>query len=85
MGRGLATALNAYNRAVGSYDRRLMPMGRRLEEMMVTLQTKRDLVAPAGIEGTVRQSTEATATAETGSSKPSENGRLFPDIPQREN
>ncbi|MCP4203300.1 MAG: DNA recombination protein RmuC [bacterium] len=83
MGRGLATALNAYNRAVGSYDRRLMPMGRRLEEMMVTLQTKRDLKAPAGIEGTVRQSTEATAGRDIAD--PPENGRLFPDAPHREN
>ncbi len=59
MGRGLTSALTAYNRAVGSYDRRLMPMGRRLEEMMVTLQTRRDLQAPDPVEGTVRQSTEA--------------------------
>lgn len=81
MGRGLAAALSAYNRAVGSYDRRLMPMGRRLEEMMVTLQTKRDLKTPADIEGTVRQSTEAGREA----SDPVENGRLFPDSPHREN
>lgn len=82
MGRGLATALSAYNRAVGSYDRRLIPMGRRLEEMMVTLQTKRDLKAPAGIEGTVRQSTEATAS---DAGDPPENGQLFPDSTHREN
>ncbi len=87
MGRGLATALSAYNRAVGSYDRRLMPMGRRLEEMMVTLQTKRDLETPAGIEGTVRQSTEATSARDSGpdSSDTAERSRLSPDAPQREN
>ena len=83
MGRGLATALSAYNRAVGSYDRRLMPMGRRLEEMMVTLQTKRDLTSPTVIEGTVRQSTEAAAARD--SSDPPENGRLLRDSAEREN
>ena len=87
MGRGLATALSAYNRAVGSYDRRLIPMGRRLEEMMVTLQTKRHLETPAGIEGTVRQSTEATSARDSGpdSSDTAERSRLPPDAPQREN
>ena len=81
MGRGLSTALSAYNRAVGSYDRRLMPMGRRLEEMMVTLQSKRDLEAPGTIEATVRQSTEVTV--EDGSEDPASD--LFPYTEPREN
>ncbi len=59
VGRGLKTALNAYNAAVGSFDRRLVPMGRRLEEMQVAEQSKRRLEAPDGIEETVRRSTEA--------------------------
>lgn len=36
MGRGLNTALNAYNEAATSFATRLMPSGRRLEEFKVT-------------------------------------------------
>jgi DNA recombination protein RmuC len=50
LGKGLGAALRAYNDAVGSFDRRLMPMGRRLEELKVSEQTKRDLAAPQPIE-----------------------------------
>ncbi|MFQ5526831.1 MAG: DNA recombination protein RmuC [Thermoanaerobaculia bacterium] len=80
MGRGLAGALNAYNRAVGSYDRRLIPMGRRLEEMMVTLQTRRDLEAPNAVEGTVRQSTERAPKEDSAITE-----SLFSDPDEREN
>jgi DNA recombination protein RmuC len=55
LGRGLETALNAYNTAVGSFDRRLLPMGRRLEEMKVTEQTRRELTAPEPIDETPRR------------------------------
>lgn len=64
LGRGLRTALDAYNTAVGSFDRRLMPMGRRLEEMSVTGHSKRRLEGPEAIDETVRQSTEATIDEE---------------------
>ena len=50
VGKGLATALKAYNDAVGSFDRRVLPMGRRLEELKVSEQTKRDLAAPQPID-----------------------------------
>ncbi len=50
LGKGLGVALKAYNDAVGSFDRRLLPMGRRLEELKVSEQTKRDLVAPQPID-----------------------------------
>ncbi len=50
IGKGLAAALKAYNDAVGSFDRRLLPMGRRLEELKVSEQTKRNLVAPQPID-----------------------------------
>ena len=50
LGKGLGVALKAYNDAVGSFDRRLLPMGRRLEELKVSEQTKRDLAAPQPID-----------------------------------
>jgi DNA recombination protein RmuC len=59
LGRGLRTALEAYNAAIGSYDRRLMPMGRKLEEMKVTEHRKRSLASPEPIDETVRRSTGA--------------------------
>ncbi len=46
IGRGLTAALDAYDRAVGSFDRRLMPMGQRLDELKVSDGTRRDLDAP---------------------------------------
>lgn len=55
LGKGLNTALGAYNDAVGSFDRRLLPMARRLEELKVSEQTKRDLKAPEPIEGEPRK------------------------------
>ena len=50
IGKGLGAALQAYNDAVGSFERRLLPMGRRLDELKVSEQTKRDLVAPQPID-----------------------------------
>ena len=50
VGKGLGAALKAYNDAVGSFDRRLLPMGRRLEELKVSEQTKRDLATPEAID-----------------------------------
>lgn len=50
VGKGLGIALKAYNDAVGSFDRRLRPMGRKLEELKISEQTKRDLVAPEAID-----------------------------------
>ena len=54
-GRGLKTALDAYNRAVGSFNHRLIPMGRRLEELKVSEQSRRDLGAPEIIEERPRE------------------------------
>ncbi len=55
VGRGLKQALDAYNRAVGSFSRRLLPMGRRLDEMQVAEQSKRELAAPEPIDDEVRR------------------------------
>jgi DNA recombination protein RmuC len=46
IGAGLNSARKAYNTAVGSFDRRLIPMSRKLEEMKVSEQSKRELNPP---------------------------------------
>ena len=56
--KGLKSALDAYNRAVGSFDRRLLPMGRRLAELKVSEQSKRDLIAPEPIDEEPRRISE---------------------------
>lgn len=56
--KGLKSALDAYNRAVGSFDRRLLPMGRRLSELKVSEQSRRDLEAPEPIDEEPRRISE---------------------------
>ena len=53
-GRGLKTAVDAYNRAVGSFERRFLPMGQKLESMKVTEQSRRELKSPEPLGSTVR-------------------------------
>jgi DNA recombination protein RmuC len=54
VGKGLQSAIDAYNRARGSFEHRLLPMGRRLEEMRVTEQSRRELTAPEPIDTALR-------------------------------
>ena len=58
VGVGLNSALKAYNAAVGSFDRRLIPMSRKLEEMKVSEQSKRELTAPEPIADDPRKLAE---------------------------
>ncbi|MEK7705667.1 MAG: DNA recombination protein RmuC [Myxococcota bacterium] len=55
VGRHLTSAVHAYNSAVGSFDSRLMPMGRKLDELKVSEQTKRRIEAPAIIDEATRE------------------------------
>jgi DNA recombination protein RmuC len=48
-GRGLKTAVEAFNAAVGSFERRLLPMGQKLESLKVAEHTKRRLEAPIAL------------------------------------
>lgn len=50
VGGALTSAIKAYNSAVGSFDSRLMPMARRLDELKVSEQTKRRVEAPAPVD-----------------------------------
>jgi DNA recombination protein RmuC len=53
IGRGLRTATGAYDTAVGSMERRLLPQLRRIEEMGVSANKR--IEAPEPVEATVRE------------------------------
>ena len=59
IGGGLRAALKAYNQAVGSFDRRLLPMGKRLEGMRIAEQRRRPLAGPQPIDEPVRRPASA--------------------------
>jgi DNA recombination protein RmuC len=46
IGKGLEGAVEAYNRASGSFTRRVLPMRRQLEDMKVTESPSRDVPEP---------------------------------------
>jgi len=43
VGRGLQSALDAYNDAVGSFNRRLLPMSQRLDQLKISAQARRQI------------------------------------------
>lgn len=55
VGRGLEDAVDAYNRAVGSFERRFLPMARKLEELGGTPPGLATLDAPRAVEDTPRR------------------------------
>lgn len=55
MGKGLQGAVGAYNRAVGSFERRLLPMAKQLEDLKVTEQAKRPVERPGKVEDPPRE------------------------------
>jgi DNA recombination protein RmuC len=73
-GRGLKTAVDAYNAAVGSFERRFLPMGQKLENLKVTEQSRRELGAPPalteGPRGTPsRDELEPSSSTEAGADR----------------
>jgi DNA recombination protein RmuC len=54
LGKGLQSAIGAYNDAVGSFDTRFVPMARRLEELKVPDASKAALDAPGAIDESPR-------------------------------
>jgi DNA recombination protein RmuC len=56
VGRGLKTAVSAYNDAMGSFESRLVPMGKKLLDMKVNADPKRQLEAQPPIDEVPRQS-----------------------------
>jgi DNA recombination protein RmuC len=60
MGRGLSSAVDAYNRAVASFEHRLVPLGNRLKELRVSGRGKRQLAAPRAVDTALRLPFEDT-------------------------
>jgi DNA recombination protein RmuC len=54
MGKGLETAVSAYNKGVASFQRRLLPMGKQLEELRATDHAKRGLESPESVDAAPR-------------------------------
>lgn len=55
VGEGLGDAVDAYNQAVGSFERRFLPMGRKLEELKAVPDPAKELVAPRIVEDVPRR------------------------------
>ena len=55
VGKGLSTTVKAYNEAVGSFESRVLPAGRRLEQMKVAESAKSPLEAPPLVEQRLRE------------------------------
>jgi DNA recombination protein RmuC len=63
VGRQLDSAVSAYNEAVGSFDSRVMPQVRRIEQAGAS--SEREMLSPRGVETTARTLT-ARAESEPG-------------------
>lgn len=50
MGKGLRGSVDAYNKAVASFERRLLPMARQLDDMKVTEHMTRQMELPESVE-----------------------------------
>lgn len=59
VGKGLEMVLNAYNQSVGSFDRSIVPQGRRFAELVVGGKT--DFNAPTPVDELPRQSAYTAA------------------------
>jgi len=59
VGRGLEGAVKAYNKAIGSFESRVLPQGRRLAELGAIENAARQLESPGGVESTLRAASSA--------------------------
>lgn len=56
IGKELQGAIDAYNKAVASFEGRILPFGRRLEELGTSEQARKKLPEPPSIETAARES-----------------------------
>ncbi len=69
VGRQLGSAVSAYNEAVGSFDSRVMPQLRRVEE--TGAKSERELTAPAAVDANPRSlASQASALEEMSDGEP---------------
>ncbi len=68
VGKGLETVLNSYNQSVGSFDRNVVPQGRRFAELVVGNET--DFNPPPPIDELPRQSNYAAAETDEEEGEP---------------
>ncbi len=68
VGKGLETVLNSYNQSVGSFDRNVVPQGRRFAELVVGNET--EFNPPPPIDELPRQSNYAAAEMDDGEGEP---------------
>lgn len=59
VGKGLQSALDAYNDAVGSYNRRLLPMSQKLDQLKISAQTRRQIEELEPLDVTPREAGQA--------------------------
>jgi len=76
LGTRLGSAVNAYNDAVGSFDHRVIPQVRRIEQAGIA--SERELAAPAAIETVVRPVTAQLDSDDTPSVPRIARTRRFP-------
>ncbi len=82
VGRQLDSAVGAYNEAVGSFDHRVIPQVRRIEQAGAS--SERDVLAPGAIEITARAITARPELAsDPAREPPPPPPGEFPDLPPR--
>jgi DNA recombination protein RmuC len=82
VGRQLDSAVGAYNEAVGSFDHRVIPQVRRIEQAGAS--SERDVLAPGAIEITARAITARPELAPDPAREPAPPPPgEFPDLPPR--
>lgn len=59
VGKGLQSALDAYNEAVGSFNRRLLPMSQKLDQLKISAQTRRQIEELEPLDVTPREAGQA--------------------------
>jgi DNA recombination protein RmuC len=74
VGRQLDSAISAYNEAVGSFDHRVIPQVRRIEQAGAA--SDREVLAPAAVEITARAITARQESAPGGSSRAAQTPEL---------
>jgi DNA recombination protein RmuC len=58
VGKGLKSSVDSYNKAIGSYNKNVLPQGRRVEQLSAASSAKQ-LEEPKSLELNVREDIES--------------------------